>query len=277
MTLELQEPRGEPTRPSCPEDLRHRDAGVVVADPPRYAAEELERLHVAFPKRLRAFPLKGHHKEGVTIRQRHQEELHHAQLAAQPHQRLTKVHLRLTRPMHQRDKHLLALLLSLPHRLLHGGVTAGVALLLQALPNAFGGMSLLTGEFAVGHQDLLNAFPIRSDLELGTGLGLAIPRRRTVCQNLLEGAPVHPRFPENLSLTDTLYQHSSTNLGPLFHIAVHPPVLSGCRTLGPPRSPAALFNRPFHRYRRPREYQNPPPPNRRSRTTTINNTFIIER
>jgi hypothetical protein len=32
----------------------------------------------------------------------------------------------------------------------------------------------------------------------------------------------------------------------LFHIAVHPPVLSGCRTFGPPRSPAAIFNRPLY-------------------------------
>src|SRR5208282_3928099 len=52
MTLELQEPRGELARPSRPDDLRHCDARVVVADPPRYAPEELERLHVTFPKRL---------------------------------------------------------------------------------------------------------------------------------------------------------------------------------------------------------------------------------
>lgn len=156
-------------------------------------------------------------------------------LAAQPYQRFPEVHPRFARPMHQRDEHFLAALVKLAHRLLHRSVAACVASFPQPLPHTFGRVLLLAGQVAIRRHDLLQPFPIRPDLGLRTGLRLAIPRRFAVGENLLERAPVHPRFPENLPATDT---STSTRR----QISVHCFML---RYILPFYQDAALFNRPL--------------------------------
>ena len=57
-------------------DLGDGDLGVVVADPPRHAAEEGEGADVPLEERLGALAREGADEEGVGVRQGHDEQGH---------------------------------------------------------------------------------------------------------------------------------------------------------------------------------------------------------
>ena len=211
MAQELLEPLGQLPLPGA-QDLGDAYPGVVVADPPGYTPEELEGPHMSFPERLRAFPLEGHHKERIGVRQHHRQEMHLPQHPAHLHQRLPEIHLRLAGPMHQRHEHFLRLLLERPHGILHDCVLPREARLRQFLPDLFGGMPLLAVHLFVGRQDLLDLPQKRTDLGLHNRCRSLVARRHTVCQDLLQRLPVHPRPPQHLPLRDPLHQHLVPNL-----------------------------------------------------------------
>ena len=180
---------------------------------------------MSFPERLRAFALEGHHKGRVAIRQRHHEERHLAQPAIHVGQRVTEVHLRLTREMLQRHKHLLGLLRQISHRILDHGVAAGEAIRTQPLPNPFGCVPLFARHRLVILQDLFDPFQKSPKLLLRSRFLLPVTRRETVFQNLLQRLTVHPRLPENLPPAHASCQHFFANFGPVFHIAIHASLL----------------------------------------------------
>jgi hypothetical protein len=203
------------------QNLAHRHLRVVIGDPFGHPPEKLERTHMPFPKRLRAFALERHHKRRVAVRQAHHEERHLAQPAIHIGQRMAEVHLRLAGTMQQRHKHLLVLLRQLPHRVLDHRVTAREASFPQAFPDSFGRVPLLARQRLILFQNLFDPFQKSPQLLLGTRLLLPVTRRLTVCQNLLQRQPVQLRLPKYLTFTHTLHQHSPANLAPVFHIAIH--------------------------------------------------------
>ncbi len=72
MAFELEKALRQPPLPA--QDFAHRHLRVVIGDPLGHPLEKLERPHVSFPERLRAFALARHHKGRVAVGQRHHEE-----------------------------------------------------------------------------------------------------------------------------------------------------------------------------------------------------------
>src|ERR1700755_2072098 len=99
VAFELEKPLGQSPRLASLQYLAHRHLRVVIRDAPRNSTEELEPFHMSFPKGLGAFAFKRLHKNRVTVRQRHHEESHLAQLPVHLGQGVAKIHLRLARSM----------------------------------------------------------------------------------------------------------------------------------------------------------------------------------
>ena len=205
-------------------NLAHGHLRIVVGDPPGHTSKKLKRPDVPLPKRLRAFPLKGHHEHRVAKRQAHHQKRHLPQHPIHFHKRIPKVHLGLSRWMTQGHEHLLLVASHFPECILNHRVSARVTLVLQAFENTLGGVSLLFGQRLVLLEDLFHTPKVRAELFLLTRCRLPVTGRLRVVQHLLEGLPVQPGFSQDLSLADFFYQYSAAYFGPLFHIAQHPPV-----------------------------------------------------
>ena len=82
------------------------DPQVVVADPPRHAAEELEGAGVALEERLGTLAREGAAEDGVGVRQGHDEQRHLGRLAVERDLGLAEVDLGLAGRVGQRDEHL---------------------------------------------------------------------------------------------------------------------------------------------------------------------------
>src|ERR1700674_2803199 len=87
------------------EDLDHRDGRVIVADPPRNAAEEFKGLAMPLQERLGAFPWEHLDEDRDRIRQRHHEQRHLLRLARYRHGGFAKIDLSLARRVRQRQEH----------------------------------------------------------------------------------------------------------------------------------------------------------------------------
>ena len=235
MTLEVAKSTGQLPFLAPANDLRHRNLGVVIRDAPGHASEELEPLHMAFPKGLRAFTLKGHHEVRIAVGQRHHHERHLAQPPIHLHQGLPEIHLRLAGSVDQGHKHLPPALRQFPHLILYNGVAARKPRLLQAFPDPFGRMTLLAWQSLILLQELFDLGKIRFELLTLSCLALPVARWFAVLQYLLQRLPVHSGFPDDLPLTNPFYQYTSSNLAPLLHISVHPFIVD---------EGATLFDRP---------------------------------
>jgi hypothetical protein len=251
VALELAEAPRQAPAPAATDDLRHRHLRVVIADPPRHTPEEREGLYMPLPERLRAFPLKGHHERGIAVGQRQHEKRHLPQNPVHLHQRLAKVHLRFPGRVDQRHKYFLLPLRLLPHHVFDDRVTARESLGLQPLPQPLGRVPLLARQRLVLLQDLFDPLLKGPQLLARPGLLLLVTRRLGMFQHLLQRPPVHPRLPENLAPAHSFHQHSSADLGPLFHSGIHSSPCLKVPPLASPRpvshlTPAALFDRRLH-------------------------------
>lgn len=94
MTLELQKAVGQLALPTS-QDLGHRHFGVVIADPRRHRAKELEGPHMPLPEALGAFALEDPQIKRIAVGQAHHEEGTLPQDAIDVDQRVAEVHLRL--------------------------------------------------------------------------------------------------------------------------------------------------------------------------------------
>ena len=92
---------------AVPENLRHRQRGVVVDDATRHAAEVAERGVVSFAKRLRRLGRKRLHERVVAVRQIHDQVVRLAFDAVDDHQGFAEVGLGVARRMRERHEHLL--------------------------------------------------------------------------------------------------------------------------------------------------------------------------
>ena len=204
-------------------DLRDRDLGVIVADSLRHTAEELKGSLVSFQKRFGAFSWESLNEDRIGVRKRHHEQRDLDVLAGEVHFGESEVDLCLARRMGERQKDLLASLLPFPDDLLDGGVTATVAvLLLQPLKDPRGTVSLLLGSLLVCLKNRMNDLQIRLDRWSRARLRLSIARWFVVLENLLERVPVEFVLSASCSLAHFAGEYAPADLGPEFHILVHP-------------------------------------------------------
>jgi hypothetical protein len=87
-----------------PEDLRHRQLGIVIEDRLRHAADEGEGLDMAVAERLGRLSMIGLHEDRVALRQVHDEEPDLLLDAAQDHDSLAEIRLGMPGRMRQRDE-----------------------------------------------------------------------------------------------------------------------------------------------------------------------------
>jgi hypothetical protein len=156
MALEPGEGVGE--RP-CPtvEDLGDGDLEVVVADPPRHAAEEGEGPDVALEEGLGAFAREGTDEDGVGVRQGHDEQGDLDRLAIEVDLGLAEADLGLARPVGQRDEDLGGTPPGGGDDKLDGGQAAGVAVFVAGpLEDPDGGVTPLPRGLLVGLEDLVD-------------------------------------------------------------------------------------------------------------------------
>jgi hypothetical protein len=168
-----------------PHNLCDHHLAVVIADPGRHPPKTLKGPRMPLPVTLRAFPLKGHHKKSIRVGQHHHEKPHLPHHPRNLHQRISKIHLRLSHPMDQRHEHLLLHPQDLPHRILHLGVLSPIAHLPQALINPLGRVTLFLRQGFVFFDDLCDPLKVGANLRLGAGLLQAISGRLRVGQDLL--------------------------------------------------------------------------------------------
>ena len=105
MAFEGQESPGQ--RPLFAHHLGDRDGGVVIGDPQRHPAEELEAGHVGGLEGLGALPRIGGEEVGVRIGQRDDPERGLDPLAGDLDRGFAEVELGVARRMRQRDEGLL--------------------------------------------------------------------------------------------------------------------------------------------------------------------------
>jgi hypothetical protein len=114
----------------------------------------------------------------------------------------------------QRDEDLAADPLEVADDLLHGRIAALVALGGEPVEDPLGGVALLPGAVHVLLEDPGDPVEVRAELGPGPGRGGPIGRRLGVGEDLLEGAPVHPSFAEDLALADVLDQDTAADVSP---------------------------------------------------------------
>ena len=142
--------------------------------------------------------------------------------AADDHQGLAEVALRVARRMGQRHEHLPGLTAILPDVVLDRGVSAVEAVLVpEALEYARGGVPLLPGAREVILQDPVD--DAGAGLQLGTPGRIlpAIARRDRVGQHLTHGVPVQTEHPGCFPNTLALHHHRPANPQIYVH-SVHP-------------------------------------------------------
>ena len=86
---------------------------------------------------------------------------------------------------------------------------------------------LLARNVLVCFEDLADAIQVRADLRLTPLLFAAVARWLTVREDLLHRLPVNPGVGQHLVFSDPLRQYLLADLGPHFHVRVHPVVLLG--------------------------------------------------
>ena len=155
MALQPQELPREHAAPLL-DHFRHGDLRVVVGDPLRHAAEELEGPAMALLKRLGAFPGKDLAEEGVAERQRHHEHRHLPLLPPIDDRRLAEIGLGFARPMHQRHEHFRRPPLPASHLFLDDRSAAAIPLFAEPLQNPLGRVPLLLRGLLVGFENLVD-------------------------------------------------------------------------------------------------------------------------
>ena len=105
MQAQLGEGAGALT-PAIPQDLRHRQLGIVVEDALGHSAQKGERRYVSIQEGLGGLRGIGLDEAAVAVGQVQDEAVGLALHAADDHQSLAEVALGLSRRMGQRDKHL---------------------------------------------------------------------------------------------------------------------------------------------------------------------------
>lgn len=183
-----------------PHELRNRNPAVVVADPTRHAAEELESPLTSRLKRLGAIPGEDLHEERIAIRQRHHAVSDFRRRSLQHHLRFAEVELRFARPMRKRQEDFHCGRSPLPHDLADHRDPTGVAVLgTQSVKDSFGSVALLAGRRFILLQDLMDEWQEWIELEPLPGLPLPIAGRLRVLQDLFESLPMDGNFPANPS------------------------------------------------------------------------------
>ena len=203
------------------DDPGHHDAAVVVGDPPRHPAEEREAADVALPEGLGALALERLDEQGVGVRQGHDEEGDLAEPAGDVGQGVAEVDLGLAGAMDQRDEHLGADPLELADDLLHGCITALVALGGDPVEDPLGGVPLLPRAAHVLLEDPGDPVEVRAELGPGPRGRGAVGRRLGVGEDLLQRPPMHPGLAEDLALADVLDQDAAADVSPLLHVLEH--------------------------------------------------------
>ena len=201
--------------------LRHGDLRVVVADPLRHGAEELEGPTMALLKRLGAFPGKDLAEEGVAERQRHHEHRHLPLLPAIDDRRLAEIGLGFARPMRQRHEDFRRPPLPAAHLFLDDGSAAAIPLLAEPLQNPLGRVPLFLRGLLVGFENLVDQRHERPQDRLFARLLLPIAGRFLMLQNLLQRVPMQAVLLAGLTLRQFAGQHPATHFAPQFHVRVH--------------------------------------------------------
>ena len=204
------------------DELGHRDAAVVVADPRRNAAEELKRPAVSRLKRLRAFAGKHLAEEGVAERQRHHEVGDLRLLALQSNDRFAEVGLGLARRMRKRHEHLGRA--SPPGTYGVADYTDPAVVLMlgpQSIEDPLDRVALFGRRLLVLLENFMNDRQEPIELRLGPRLTLPVAGRLGVVEDFLQGFPVQVIFLTDRPLAFLLGQHQATDFGPEMHVLVH--------------------------------------------------------
>ena len=203
-------------------DLGHGDLRVVVTDPPRHAAKELEGPPMPFQEGLGAFAGKHLKEDHVAVGQRHREHRHAGRLTPQHDVRLAEVHLGFPGRMHKRQEYLLVLVVPGSDDLLDARVATGVVVLSpQPLEDPLGRVPLLPMHLLVATEDLVDDRHELADLRpLDRFLSLVLRRLRRR-QDPLERVPMDLVLLASRPLAQLAGQNFTSNLNPFLHVAEH--------------------------------------------------------
>jgi len=218
VALQPQELVGRRLAPPA-DELGDRDPTVVVADPPRNAAEELKRPAVPFLERLRAFPRKHLAEEGVAEWQRDHEVGDFGLLPLQKDDRFAEVGLGLARGVRQRHEHLGRAGPPGTHGVAdHTDPALVTALAPQSIEDPLDRMTLLGRGLLVLLENLMDYRQEPIELGLGPRLTLLIARRFRVAEDLVQRLPVQVVLCADRSLALLLGQYQATDFGPEMHV-----------------------------------------------------------
>ena len=187
-----------------------------------HSAQKGERCYVPVQEGLGGLRRIGLDEAAVAVGQVDDEAVGLALHAADDHQGLAEVALRVARRVGQRDEHLPGLTAILSDVVLDGGVSAVVAVLVpEALEDALGRVALLPGAREVILQDPVD--DAGEELQLGPSRRSLspVPRRNGVGQHLAHGVPVQPELSGDLPNALALHHHRPANPKIYVH-SVHP-------------------------------------------------------
>jgi hypothetical protein len=207
---------------SLPNNLRHGDLRIIVADPLRHAAEELERANVACLEGLGAFTGKRLAEERVAVGQRHDAE-HDLDLTTTiDGLRLAEVELGFTRRMRQRHEHFRRRLFVASDLVTDDSDLARVVVLVaESLEDPLARMSLFPMDLLVGLENLVNHRDEGSNLWLVSCVLLGMVWRFRMFQNLLDRPEIQIVLQAGLPPAHLVDKYVASDSRPLIHVLNH--------------------------------------------------------
>jgi hypothetical protein len=219
---EAEEGVGEPPLPAAG-DLRHGDLEVVVADPPRGAAEEGEGAGMPLEERLGALPREGLAVDRVGVRRGHDEDGHLGGPAVEGDLGLAEVDPRLAGRVGQRDEDLGVAAPPGADGVLDDGQAAGVAVLVaEPAVDPHGGVPLLPRGLCVVLEDLVDDRQQRPEHGGPPAFGASEGGGLGVGKDLLEGLVGDSVLAAGGALAQAVDEDATADLGPLLHVGEHP-------------------------------------------------------
>jgi hypothetical protein len=173
----------------------------------------------------------GLEERGIAVRQIHAEIMEPDQLAANDPVRFTKVHLRVPRPVAQRNENLAAAQLAARHVLAHNRYAAGKTMLIaQPLEDPPSRMPLLGM-----HRAIVGQYPVDDLGEAGQLPAVRNPAPTMLWgfrknQHLVDRLAINPKVPRRGPAAHPVNDHGMANLLIKLH-SLHPPPPHKCEGL----------------------------------------------
>src|SRR3954469_18033364 len=199
-------------------DPRHREAGVVIQDRSRHAAEKTEGRDMTVAEGFRCLSRIRFDEAAVRMRQVHAKVVEPYLPARDEAIGLAKIRLSVTRAMAQRHEHLARSQRRRRHIFPHNRIAAGKSPLIpETLKYPLRRVALLLVHPAIGLEEGVDPRRLRAQLLRGRPLTPPVAGRNRILKHLRDRVPVNAKPRRHLTSAQPVHHHRPPDPGIEFH------------------------------------------------------------